>query len=75
MDLILLAVRRPDLNGYEVCRQIKNNPATRAAKVIMVSAKAQKEEIEAELQAGADEYITKPCDPLRLVEKITKLLD
>lgn len=75
VDLILLDVMMPDLNGYEVCRQIKNNPATRATKVIMVSAKVQKEEIEAGIIAGADEYITKPFDPLSLVEKITKLLE
>lgn len=75
VDLILLDVMMPDLNGYEVCRQIKNNPATRATKVIMVSAKVQKEEIEAGIKAGADEYITKPFDLLGLVEKITKLLE
>ena len=75
VDLILLDVMMPDLNGHEVCRRIKDNPATRATKVIMVSAKVQKEEIEAGLRAGADEYITKPFDPLSLVEKITKLLE
>ncbi len=75
VDLILLDVMMPDLNGYEVCRQVKNNPATSATKVIMVSAKVQKEEIEAGIKAGADEYITKPFDPLSLVEKITKLLE
>ena len=75
VDLILLDVMMPDLNGYEVCRQIKNNPATRATKVIMVSAKVQKEEIEQGLKAGADDYITKPFEPLDLAEKIAKLLE
>lgn len=75
VDLILLDVMMPDLNGYEVCRQIKNNPATRATKVIMVSAKVQKEEIEQGLKAGADDYITKPFEPLDLAAKIAKLLE
>ena len=75
VDLILLDVMMPDLNGYEVCRQIKNNPATRATKVIMVSAKVQKEEIEQGLKAGADDYITKPFEPLELADKITKMLE
>jgi DNA-binding response OmpR family regulator len=74
-DLVLLDVMMPDLNGYEVCRQIKNNPATRSTKVIMVSAKVQKEEIEQGLKAGADDYITKPFEPLALAAKITKLLE
>ncbi len=64
----------PDLNGYEVCRSIKSNPETSGTKIIMISAKAQKDEIEKGLQAGADEYITKPFDPLLLAAKITALL-
>ncbi len=74
-DLVLLDVMMPDLNGYEVCRQIKSHPETAGTKVIMISAKAQKDEIEKGLAAGADEYITKPFDPLSLAEKITKLLE
>jgi DNA-binding response OmpR family regulator len=74
VDLILLDVMMPDLNGYEVCRSIKSNPETSGTKIIMISAKAQKDEIEKGLQAGADEYITKPFDPLLLAAKITALL-
>lgn len=74
VDLVLLDVMMPDVNGYEICRQLKTNPRTRNTKVIMVSAKAQKEEIERGLRAGADEYITKPFDPLKLVERITQYL-
>lgn len=75
VDLVLLDVMMPDVNGYEVCRQVKANPETQHTKVIMVSARAQKEEIESGLHAGADEYITKPFDPLKLVDRITKYLE
>lgn len=75
VDLVLLDVMMPDVNGYEVCRQLKANANTEHTKVIMVSARAQKEEIEMGLRAGADEYITKPFDPLKLVERITQYLE
>lgn len=75
VDLVLLDVMMPDLNGHDVCRQIKSNPATKDIKVIMVSAKVQKEEIAKGFEAGADDYITKPFEPLELAAKIAKLLE
>lgn len=59
-DLILLDVMLPELNGIDVCRRLKSEKTTKAIPIIMLSAKAQGEEIEKGLEAGADKYLCKP---------------
>jgi two-component system phosphate regulon response regulator PhoB/two-component system alkaline phosphatase synthesis response regulator PhoP len=59
-DIVLLDVKLPKMNGYEVCRKIKSNEATRLTPVIMLSAKTQGNEIQQGLDAGCDLYLTKP---------------
>lgn len=69
-DLILLDVLLPDINGLEICRQIKQNPTTQNIPVIFVSARAHPDDRAAGLEAGAEDYITKPFDPLELVARL-----
>ena len=73
-DLIVLDVMMPGIDGFEVCRRIKADPATTGIKVIMVTAQASGKDIEAGMSAGADYYITKPFKIAELLTKITILL-
>lgn len=75
-DLILLDVMMPNspLDGFEVCRQLKSDPATRSISIVMLTARGQKADVEAGKQAGADDYFTKPFSPLQLVNKVEELL-
>jgi len=73
-DLILLDIMLPVMDGYEVCRQIKANDATRHIPVIMLSAKKSKEDIVKGEQAGADWYITKPFKSVMVLETVQRLL-
>jgi len=59
-DIILLDVKLPRLSGIEVCKRLKSDDGTRHIPIIMLSAKAQSEEIAAGLQAGAERYLCKP---------------
>jgi adenylate cyclase len=73
-DVVLLDVMMPKLDGIEVVRRIKADPDTAAIPVLLLSAKAQSKDIAAGLEAGADGYITKPFDPLDLLERVAALL-
>ena len=73
-DLILLDIMLPVMDGYEVCRQIKANDATRHIPVIMLSAKKSKEDLIKGEQAGADWYITKPFKSVMVIETIQRFL-
>lgn len=70
VDVILLDIMMPDLNGITVCNKIKSNPLTRAIPVIVVSAKSQVEDKIEGLNNGADDYITKPFDLNELKSRI-----
>jgi len=71
-DLILLDVMMPELDGFEVCRRLKADPATCRIPVIMVSVKASPENFLFGEQAGACLYITKPFENQKLLEAIEK---
>jgi len=73
-DLILLDIMLPEIDGLEVCRQVKANEATRHIPVIMLTAKKSKEDLVMGEQAGAAEYITKPYKTSMVVETIQRLL-
>lgn len=62
-DLILLDVMMPEVDGYEVCRRLKQNPETVDIPIIFVTAKVESEDEERGLQLGAVDYITKPISP------------
>jgi CheY-like chemotaxis protein len=65
-DLILLDVMMPGMDGFEVCRQLKENPVTRDIPVIFLTGKAEPESKAKGLQLGAVAFVTKPVDPLVL---------
>ncbi len=73
-DLILMDVRMPRMTGYEACKQLKSDEATRDIPVIFLSAKGQETEITTGLDAGAADYILKPFAPDKLIGTIRKVL-
>lgn len=73
-DLILLDIMLPGIDGYETCRQLRNDPQIRYAKVVLVSAKSQLEERLEGYKSHADDYITKPFDENELLAKVRVLL-
>lgn len=74
-DLMILDIMMPKKNGFEVCRELKQSPEYREIPIVMLSAKAQKEDKFWGRDAGADDYITKPFDPLELERVVTQLLE
>ena len=73
-DIVLLDVMMPGLDGYEVCRRLKQSHDFAAPRVIMLTAKAMPDERERGLAAGADDYLTKPFRKRQLIDSITALL-
>ena len=73
-DLILLDIMLPEIDGLEVCRQIKANEATRHIPIIMLTEKKSKEDLVMGEQAGADMYITKPYKTSMVIETIQRFL-
>jgi two-component system phosphate regulon response regulator PhoB len=73
-DIILLDIMMPDseLDGLEVCRHLKADPITAGITIILLSAKAKREDIETGLAAGADDYFIKPFSPVALMQRIEK---
>lgn len=74
-DLVLLDVMMPAQDGFEVCERIRDNPAWRHAKVVMLTAKGRDVEREKGLALGADMYITKPFSTRDLVGQVKRMLD
>lgn len=73
-DVILLDVMMPKLDGYETCKRLKANPATRDIPVIFLTASAQEREEQRGLAKGAIGYLRKPFDPLQLPQQVLDLL-
>ncbi|HRD33380.1 MAG TPA: response regulator [Rhodocyclaceae bacterium] len=73
-DLVLLDVMMPKRNGFEVCQEVKADPALQAVKVLMLTAKGRDTEVTKGLALGADAYMTKPFSTKELVEKVRSLL-
>jgi CheY-like chemotaxis protein len=74
IDLVLLDMNLPQMDGWEVARQLKADESTRSLPVIAVTAHAMVGDREKGLLAGCDEYVTKPLDFTDLLEKIESLL-
>ncbi len=73
-DIVLLDVMMPIMNGYEVCEKIRSNNKLKDIAVIMVSARAMESERKKGIEAGADEYITKPFDEEVLMTMVKSYL-
>ena len=73
-DLILLDVMMPKLDGFEVCRRLKKDTTLPLIPIILVTAKGSSEDVVAGLEAGADEYLTKPIDQAALVARVRSML-
>jgi DNA-binding response OmpR family regulator len=73
-DLILLDIMMPDMDGYEVTKQIRGNPATKTIPIIMFTAKSMVDDKVAGFDAGVDDYLTKPTHPAELTAHVKALL-
>ncbi len=73
-DLIVLDIMMPKLDGYETCKMLKGDESTRGIPVILLSAKGRNVDQKIGFEVGADDYITKPFSPRKLVERINALL-
>jgi two-component system, cell cycle response regulator len=72
-DLVLLDVMMPDMDGFEVCRRLKSNPATQHIPVVMVTALDQPSDRVRGLEAGADDFLTKPIPEMALIPRVRSL--
>jgi DNA-binding response OmpR family regulator len=73
-NLILLDVMIPGVDGFEVCQLLKHNIKFMNIPIIMVTAKVRKEDRMLGFEKGADDYVSKPFDPIELVSRIKKLI-
>lgn len=73
-DVILLDIMMPDMDGYEITRRLRKNPATKATPILMFTAKTQLDDKVTGFEAGADDYLTKPTHPAELQAHIRALL-
>lgn len=73
-DVVVSDVMMPKMNGLELAAGLKADPATGAIPVVLLSAKAQATDVQAGLDAGADDYVTKPFEPGDLVARVRLLL-
>ncbi|MBD3182153.1 response regulator [Candidatus Poribacteria bacterium] len=74
-DLIFLDISMPKMDGYQVCREIREDPDIEKTYVIMLTAMGQESDQVASLEAGADEYMLKPFDPRAVKKRVTEILE
>lgn len=73
-DLILLDIMMPKLNGYEVCKKMKENEQTRKIMVLMVTALDELGDIERAVEAGTDDFLSKPVQKIELLKRVQNML-
>ncbi len=74
-DVILSDIMMPRLDGLQLLARLRGDPATAEVPVVLLSAKAQRAEVDRGLALGADDYVTKPFDPLELLDRVNAALD
>ncbi|WP_046242486.1 response regulator transcription factor [Hymenobacter terrenus] len=74
-DLVVLDVMMPDVDGYQVCQQLRQQPNQAGTKVIFLSAKSREADMQKGYEAGADLYVPKPFSTRQLMEKVRELLE
>jgi len=73
-DIVLLDVMMPDISGFDVCRKLKGDPHTRDIPVIMVTALTDVEDVEKAVEAGTDDFLSKPVNRLEILTRVKSLL-
>jgi two-component system, OmpR family, alkaline phosphatase synthesis response regulator PhoP len=73
-DLILLDIMMPKMSGFEVCKKLKKDPATRDIPIIMITALNEISDIERSVECGTDDFLTKPVNKLELLTRVKSLL-
>ncbi len=73
-DLILLDIMMPKLSGFEVCKTLKSDPATRHIMILMVTALGEPGDIERAVACGCDDFLSKPINKLGLLKRVENLL-
>ncbi len=73
-DLILLDIMMPRLSGFEVCEKLKQDPNTRGIMVLMVTALSELGDIERAVNAGCDDYLSKPVNKFELIKRVGNML-
>jgi len=73
-DLILLDVMMPKLSGFEVCRKLKNDPKTSKIMILMVTALSELGDIERAVEAGTDDFLSKPVNSLEFQRRVSNML-
>lgn len=74
VQLVILDIMLPGLDGFEICRRLRANPETSGIRILMLSAKAHEIDKATGLKVGADDYLTKPADPSEIVSRVQALL-
>jgi DNA-binding response OmpR family regulator len=74
-DVIVTDVMMPRSSGLDLLAALRSDPATKAIPVLLLSARAQATDVREGLEAGADDYVTKPFEPLDLVERVARLVE
>ncbi|MBL0870138.1 MAG: response regulator [Phycisphaerales bacterium] len=69
-DLILLDVMMPKLSGFQVCRKLKDDPATKGIKIIMVTALNEESDQARAVDSGADDFLSKPVNKVELINRV-----
>jgi two-component system alkaline phosphatase synthesis response regulator PhoP len=72
--VLLLDVMMPKLSGFEVCQRLKSDPATRSVMVLMVTALNELGDIERAVDAGTDDFLSKPVNKIELVKRVENML-
>ena len=73
-DLVLLDIMMPKLSGFEVCQKLKNDPATSRIMILMVTALNELGDIERAVEAGTDDFLSKPVNKFELVLRVNNML-
>ena len=73
-DLILLDIMMPKLSGFEVCKKLKDDPQTRSIMILMVTALSESGDIERAVEAGTDDFLSKPVNKVELLTRVRNML-
>jgi two-component system alkaline phosphatase synthesis response regulator PhoP len=74
-DLVLLDIMMPKVSGFEVCKRVKAEPATRRVAILMITALDQPSDIDRAVDAGTDDFLTKPINQTDLLRRVRALLE